>query len=760
MLRRVRLPADQALAGSFVEIRRADAALRRAFGCVRDEFRHPTNPKLAKPVFVDEATGVGIYLSPNRHYGDVFYRKQRRGRVRFAEGGALTFAMDARVPDLEGDRDRRDLSAVTPLVRAVSALVPDAALADLVRRLRSSWGRGHAILTLLLRECGTRGLRLDFPPRWVARSKDYRHHALVDHADRAGLLLGVRHLALAGCPTAAARFGADERLREPTPVEGARIALLGQLFADLAGRPCPARTARVVELENRYGSEHARRSTARLPARLLAGSAREAVAPLLARLAKVGHRFGTADAALFLTFLLEGALRQPDRIDAFIRSWDEAALDPHRVLASHPFGARMLDEVPREPDLGDAIVSAVVLVPSGLPGARELAERIAARVIARGGSPLVTVVGVDSVREALRSCAVGGLPCVQIRDRIVGASPRARAAYAARIGPAGEIWPSEQQIDEVLTEVMARALRANERRPGSSVLPVRLRERGRRALLRHLRRHDPEGHRDELLMERLAEQVYGATRDRLPWSWVEVVKRRALASARASSDVPPPDDGSEEAVRRLATIADSALGEAVAAALRIQEAFDAALPEGTGGPPAPGDATRSWARHHALEAAVASWSSTLDLESALSAARRVADGLAEVVLLAEAASPDQACERHALHQATTGQGKDAVVDVERFRDILDAATRWHREPDELGRRRTCSEFAQVGTSVTRVGLLVPEEDAVSSAVREAWAVARAGGASEGEALAQCLAVAEAARAAYPTDDRGDPARRQ
>src|SRR5262249_47743715 len=107
------------LNGSSVEIAGADEALCKAFSNARHLFRHPENPLLAKPLFVDEATGVGVYEASDPKRGDIFYRKQHRGRLPFSRGGALTFACDEVVDGLAPDRDRRNLASARRLIDRV-----------------------------------------------------------------------------------------------------------------------------------------------------------------------------------------------------------------------------------------------------------------------------------------------------------------------------------------------------------------------------------------------------------------------------------------------------------------------------------------------------------------------------------------------------------------------------------------------------------------------------------------------------------------
>ena len=60
-----------------------DAATIAAFAAAPAMFRHPDNPKLQAPVGIDAAQGVGIYRAPDGADGEIYYRRQLRGAVRF-----------------------------------------------------------------------------------------------------------------------------------------------------------------------------------------------------------------------------------------------------------------------------------------------------------------------------------------------------------------------------------------------------------------------------------------------------------------------------------------------------------------------------------------------------------------------------------------------------------------------------------------------------------------------------------------------------
>ncbi len=152
-------PAEEAHPGSFVRIEGADARLCAVFAGAKALFRHPENPRLGRPIHVDAAAGIGVFEALDDKVGELYYRRQLRGTLRFAEGSALTFAFDARLDTLEGDRDRRDLALASPLVAAVAAGLPDEVLAQLIRRLRAYWHHGGKVLGALLGEARRRGLR-------------------------------------------------------------------------------------------------------------------------------------------------------------------------------------------------------------------------------------------------------------------------------------------------------------------------------------------------------------------------------------------------------------------------------------------------------------------------------------------------------------------------------------------------------------------------------------------------------------------------
>ncbi len=728
-------PASEAFPGSYVELANVDKRLREELARVRDEFRHPANPRLQRPIFVDAASGAGIYEGKESGTGDIFYRRQRRGQVRFPLGGAVTFALDAQVTELEADRDRRNLRAVRPLLEALLPLLPDDALVKLLDRLRPYWGRGHQVLTRVLQELGRRGLKHTFTPRWVARSNEYTHHALEEHAERSGLLLGVRHLALAGCPSVADRFGRAQYPREAKPVEAARLALVAETYRALKA-PLAATALRVVDIENRWASRSAGEGTAWVPARLLESPGREAFAPALAALARVGHNNLSGDGALRLTKLIEAVLAAPEAVDRFEAAWGELAVDPDRTLAEQPMGRGLVEAKATRSNLGThALLSFEVLAPSGLPGVEPLLRRVADHIGEEDVMLALEHVPIDGPLDAIVADARGGLPCVRVGGKIVQPVPGAGATFEARTfqTEGGEaLLPAWEELRPLVDREVLGARRHWAHFSAYS--------RGRRALKRLLARTDPAAY--QRMVVKWEVSVYDVVQEKLSSAWYGLVLAVTRARLVALPSLAPPPRASAEYDRAVEEASGEVAAEVAAELAPLVERFHAAL-EITGQPK---ETIPLWRYQAAVAAFTRAYrGSPGGPEEALRQGREAFDAWAGAIDILASREVACYCAGYAWRAARRDREPNAPPDETLLAELLDEAAALHASPDELGRERNCLEFSARLDERFGKTEYDPVRDqsrpAVAAAVRTAWEEARAAGRSEREAMQACLAAA-------------------
>lgn len=477
---------DDAPPESWVSITGADAALCQAFLGARDLFRHPKNPRLASPIHVDEATGIGVFFATEPKRGDVFYRRQHRGWIAFPKGAALTFACDDRAPGVEADRDRRGLRAPGRVAAAVLAGVPTEVLERIIRHLRPYWKKGNSALGAALREAARRGARFSFPPRWIASSR--ADFCLEEHAERRGCLVAVAAFAGVGMPTAVDRFGAVELPRPPTVVEAARIVVARDLYAVLLGEPAPQRHARVTDVIDRFMSRSRRRVMLRAPA--LGASFDDGVGDVLAALARQEGDAARHNAER-LTRLIEGVLREPAGLDAFRARWDEAG-----QLAG---GVAPADDDPDEEDLdrrsGAATVHVAILAPRGFPPTDEILRRLHALTRSIRVNLWIRHQAVEGPESAAIEYA-RGVPSVWIGDQEIE-PPRGGPRYEVRTFSAAEgaqLTPSDEVLGAALRAVALRA-------KGSFIIDRKRALRGRAAHLSWLAAHDRERHRERMIAD-------------------------------------------------------------------------------------------------------------------------------------------------------------------------------------------------------------------------------------------------------------------
>jgi hypothetical protein len=398
--------------GSFVEIEGADARLREAFGRARELFRWPGNPRLQTPIFTDDASGLGLYEAKHGYRAEVFYRRQLRGRARFAAGGGIVIAHDAKIAALEHDRDRRDLRALPALYAAAARGVPDDVLRALILRLRRYWQRGHGLLAALAREAARREIRIDPPPRWLAKTRK-TPYGLDAHAERTGYRVASSALAAIGVPTIESVLAADLEPRAPAPLEHARFELARAIYRELApGDPAGERALRVLDAGSADRHVDYQHRTIVVRAEALAAPFEAGVVRCLSALARVGGGKSATDGDR-MTRLLEAVLDDPRRLARYAGTWDTLARD--------------LDALP--PPLEDDAVDpdtalvARIFAPPGLPAADVIEARV--REIARARRIPITIerAPVCGPRGA-ESDLPRGIPGLVIGARDVGGGRR------------------------------------------------------------------------------------------------------------------------------------------------------------------------------------------------------------------------------------------------------------------------------------------------------------------------------------------------
>ena len=474
--------------GSFVTIERADAKLRDAFRKARELFRWPGNPRLAKPIFVDDASGVGVYEALDPHRGEIFYRRQLRGRARFAKGGALALCHDARLPALDKDRDRRDLRGLKPLLVAVAAALSDDALSDLLARLRRYWQSGHPFLAAVLREAARRGLSIRAPSTWLAKTKDSpRELALL--AERRGYRIACIGLGDVGVPTLVGALGPATAPREPTALEHARVELARALYRELTGKPAPG-SRRLAVLESGDSSRLSDDKRVVVLARHLGGSFEAGIAPLLAALARAGYRHKSTDGDR-LTAILEGVLRRPLALAGWARSWD--ALEADTLAPPPPPEEEALEGNAFDP----AHITWSVLAPPGLPPAEALEARVRALARQRRVKLGYLRESVCGPNDAAFSVAYG-VPTLVIGSVVVGKPPRARVGCYANF-----MTPDDAQIVAALEAMQPKTGRRRRDNPYVSRL-----QRGHLRADARRRARDPAYARRRAREEALGELAY------------------------------------------------------------------------------------------------------------------------------------------------------------------------------------------------------------------------------------------------------------
>ncbi len=314
------------IAGSYVRLAGCDAACIAAFQAAPAMFRHPDNTKLQVPIAVDEAQGVGVYASLEGSDGEIYYRRQLRGRARFysaRDENPVTLAHDGIIDALEGDRDRRDLPAL-PVAHAVGMRLTPEALHTVLLYLMPYWKYGNEVLAGLLGAAVARHLTFEWPPRWLARSNE---RGLVEFAERQGFSIALATFAQVGMPTPEDHY-TQLQTRAATPLELARIQVVAGLYGELVGQP--ARTT-AFEVFSTGGAAVAGQHLGNkviVGAELVAAGFDAVAGTILHELA---HETGGEEDIRFLrrlTVLLGAALRSPETVRAARRRYAAARPAP------------------------------------------------------------------------------------------------------------------------------------------------------------------------------------------------------------------------------------------------------------------------------------------------------------------------------------------------------------------------------------------------------------------------------------------------
>lgn len=314
---------DPPFPGAFVRLEGCDAETIAAFRAAPAMFRHPGNPKLKELVVEDAAAGVAVYRGPDRRWGELYYRRQLRGQVRFygsGEDSSITLAHDAPIEALEGDRDRRDLPP-RPLAKAIGMKLSPDALGTVIHHLQAYWRYGNEVLSGFLDAAIERRLSFEFPRGWLARAP--RSHGLDALAERGGIKLALADFGAIGMKRVTDHF-TDLETRPASPEEEAKLLTVADLYQQLAGTP-----SRVKRFEV-FDSDRAAVMGQHLGDRVLVDAKLvrkgfDAVASTV--LHELSHELGGEETEPFLkrlTKLLGAAMRAPEAVQAARARYAEA----------------------------------------------------------------------------------------------------------------------------------------------------------------------------------------------------------------------------------------------------------------------------------------------------------------------------------------------------------------------------------------------------------------------------------------------------
>ena len=716
--------------GSFVEINGADEALCRAFESARELFRHDDNPRLAKPLHVDAAAGIGVFFATNLKKGDVFYRRQHRALLAFPKGGGLTFAFDDALDGIAADRDRRTLRGITPLIAAVLRKLPTNVLETIITHLRVYWTKGNSVLRLAVVEAASRGVRMKFSRRWVARS-ERRSYQLEQHAERRGYLVAGRGFGKIGMPSFTEVFRNVEVPRVATEEEAARVAIARALHVRLVGKEPVSRGYRVCEMRNHsfYGEISV------IPARSLALSFEEGIGDVLSGLASAGGRKKVSNADR-LTRLIEAALSGRVDLAPYRACWEAGVAPPESLAAPTEDAKSPPEDLEEYYNTSWPMTPVIMLVPSGFPPTEELQRRVNRAAQQRHVSPVNIVYEVDSPEDGLRRF-IRGMPTIWVGGQEIeplDGPPR----YGARTftGPDGPaLLPSE--------EVLGIALTAEARRGRLSSLRKRDRvwNKGRNAHRRFLQENHPERYR-ELLREEAVTEAAAAFRkahqkpESPSYEASHVAQKiaRARLAARPWNEAALAAVAGEEIARSFAEVA-----EALVSVDRLGSHL--------------GHADRSSLRNDAMSR-LSKALDEHDSEDAVPWLLARVPFMARLLGLASAAPLDDTCAglcgRHATDLWFTKGGglgvEEALGEIEAsLAAAIAIAVDRHGHTDEDGQPLNCHELREELDK--RLGAAsLPDAKAaakkvLAQAVTAAWEGALAEGLGEVAAAERCLEVA-------------------
>ena len=725
-----RLAPEEEHPGSFVRLGNADARLCEVFSTVKDLFRHPGNPRLTRPLHVDAEAGVGIYQPTNEHFGHLYYRRQHRGLIRYKNGGGLTFAFDDRLDKLEGDRDRRDLSAAVPMVAALAQRLPDAMIEQMIRHLRAYWQVGGRILGAFITEAKRRGLEVSFPRRWLAR---VRHGYQVEaHAERIGFHLGVEKLGEIGMPSVEDRFGKSSEPRLPTALEGARVAVASDLYARLAGQAPLFARFRVVDIEKSHVDVGERSCV--MVARHLAAPFGEGIAPCLSALAcGVGQR--SRRNADRLTALLEGAMRLAGTLEPYAERWAKAADDP-AIEAFDP-GADEDEDSARV--RGDSIPVSI-LAPTGFPPSEALLQRIKRLCKEERVGLWSLPEEVNNARGAVHSFA-RGIPSVWIGGKEIEARRGSRPSFTVRSfeGPDGAraLLPGDEALRAAIRVAAVAMRRSRAARRAQMGVRHTLAEPGWR---RWLAREAPDEHR-RLVLDKAIDEVISEMRKSTlgdaSWELSRVIwelTRREL-EGHALDPVTLPEATRAAFVRARA--------QALLLLTRLEAAAEGVTQD---------DPPHQLARGVLLKRVDAALEKGAPVEQAFQLGVDAAPTVTRVAAWMDEAPLDSTCSTRCIHEALdlfwelrAERGDEAALHEarERFAAAVEHALARHQLRDEDGQPPSCYTIGQALDLLfgRKKEGVEPPPSPVAVAVCAAWEQAIAEGATELQAAARCLDIA-------------------
>ncbi len=460
---RVTTRAEAPIAGSYVRLEGCDATTLAAFQAAPAMFRHPDNPGLREPLVVDFEQGVGVYAARGGRDGELYYRRQLRGKTRFyaARGERpLTIAHDGIIDELEGDRDRRDLPA-QPIARAVGEKLAPEDLHRVLLELMPYWKYGNDVLSGLLQAGAARALRFPWPARWLAQSADGR--GLAELAERQGYSIALAGFAALGMPTARDHYSSLET-RAATPLERARFEVVSGLYEGLLGQPARTREMEVFDLEGSAVAGQHLGDRIIVGAQLLAGGFDAVGGTILHELA---HETGGEEDLRFLrrlTNLLGAALREPEKVRVARRRYAAArpkAATPRRKPLDTAASRRPYQPEYEHGPTNDAGPICTLIVPAGFPPTTQIIAALGAAAEASGVGVWVCAAAVSGPVGAV-TWQAPGLPSLFIGGVDPDPPPPDRAALGYRLrtyGPDGlALWPDHETLVAALLRAKAQGI--------------------------------------------------------------------------------------------------------------------------------------------------------------------------------------------------------------------------------------------------------------------------------------------------------------